>query len=110
MYLKSMGARDESHVQTPRSLPRIRPLDGRDCCSRHAVQGRACAVCKHHNSQLSCHPGQPEPVVCTRHDERPPHGNKRSLSPSLTLTLTLNAVGVRDVVTQMRTGQLVQAR
>lgn len=44
MYLKSMGAWDESHVQTPRSLSRIRPPSGRDCCSRGTVQGRACAV------------------------------------------------------------------
>lgn len=61
MYLNSMSARDGSHAQTPRSLPRISPLSGRDCRSRRAVaeQGPACAVCKHLNSQSPSHPVDP---------------------------------------------------
>lgn len=44
MYLNSMIALGQSHAQTQDPYPRISPLSGRDCCSRRAVQGPACAV------------------------------------------------------------------
>lgn len=73
------------------------------CCSRRAVQGPACAACKHHNSQSPSHPGQ-HSLAHTVHDTAG-SGHKGTELPA-----PVDAVGVRDVFTQMRPGQLARAR